>query len=160
MPIMQISDTAAHAAQELDRKLGTDDAAAALVATIMAAFGQLALLYEESEARHGANLLGAASFLTRLGESMTSMDADLAARDRAAAELHAQVKAKLLSAGNSVASARRSMDDVLKLYNDFSGNANQLKQGVASLAKSILSSLNPALGAWAGPRLDEALKLS
>lgn len=160
MAILKITNGTQQAAQALGQKLGDDEAATVLLATIMAAFQQTILLYEDSEARHGAILDGASSFLRRLGTSMTALEAELEATDQAVAELHGKVKAKLLSATDNVVYARRAMSDVLKIYNDFAGNTEQLKQGVAALAKSTLTSMNPALGFWAGPQIDKLLKIA
>jgi hypothetical protein len=144
------------AVKTLFQKLGNDEETTLLLAMLVASWNQLALLYQESEERHQVIVGGTSSFLSQLGQEMVRLRDQ---NDQAEAELkdlHDQVIGSLDLAATDIAKAKNAMKDVLKIYSDFAGNVNGLKQGIGSLVKSTIVSLNPAIGTWASPLVDKA----
>jgi hypothetical protein len=156
MPALQ--DPAAHtAANNLVSKLGKEQGSVALLAIIISAWQRMVLLYMESEDRHSANVNAASSYLKALSAEMDRVGTLVNTSDTQLKALHGAVLAKLQSASDDIKKAQTAMSDVLQVYADFAGTTAQLKQGLGALVKSTLTMIQPAIGIWAAPLVDQAL---
>jgi len=153
--IIAVDDDIVHAVDRLKDKLGGDEEATALLAIVVTSWNQLALLYEESEQRHGTNVAGAASFLSLLSLKMTELKNKLAATEQNLKDLHTKVVNTLGLASGNINKAKTAMQDVLNEYNNFQGTTQALKKGLGSLVLSTLTTLNPAVGAIVAPMVNQ-----
>jgi hypothetical protein len=148
---IMVDDRARQAVDALKGKLGSDADAMMLLTTLCASWNQIALLYEESEQRHGANVAGTASFLSALGGAMILLRDRIAVGNSQLAALHTQIVNKLSAAAGDTVKIKTVMTDVLNEYSSFQGSVQELKKGLGSLVQASLTALNPGIAAMAGP---------
>jgi len=143
--------------QELSTRLGDDADAVALIAVLAASWTEMAARLQVAEEATGVAFEIAAESVQQVGVGMDGFKQQVEAGDAQLVELHQKIKNLVDAAGQHSGAAKDAMGDVLATYNRFSGNVQQLKTGVGSLAKSVIGSAVPGAAHLLNPRVDRLL---
>jgi hypothetical protein len=81
--------------------------------------------------------------LQSLGGSLDEFNKQIKKDDEEIATLYNEVNSKISDSSMMLTEAKTLMKDVLKTYEEFDGNVNQLKSGIGGFANSLLCSIFP-----------------
>jgi hypothetical protein len=77
--------------------------------------------------------------LQSLGRSLAEFNKQINKDDEEIATLYNEVNSKISDGSMMLTEPKTLMKDVLKTYEEFDGNVNQLKSGIGGFANSVLS---------------------